>query len=466
MIPDHRLQKPSFAYVDLFAGCGGLSLGLESAGGNLVLAVEKSPMAAETFARNLVNPNFTEELWRDFLQSPISHQLEEGLVIGDVVDVLQDAKVRESLLRRNVDLVAGGPPCQGFSLAGKRQQDDVRNKLPEEFLKYVKTLKPKMVIVENVLGMNLKFKSQEENADSAFNQVALALEKTGDGYLVQRLHLNSSHYGAAQNRERLFLVAISKKLAKETGVKVSSHVWKSTYKDEIVGEIPDLAPIPKCTKRERVTVAMALADLIGKSGNNSYLRTLKDNEFWKLSQHRGINNHNKRSHGDFASEKFEIYIALANLSLSHTILRGGLTESQLRKRADEISKARENMQFPLFKTDGTLLSRNFQEFEKLVEKYKTLKRSQRVINLKSVAPTVITSPDDYIHPLEPRVLTVREMARLQGFSDHFVFYAKETTGGLKRRTEVPQYSQVGNAVSPFVSRALGELVQSVLSRQN
>lgn len=154
------------------------------------------------------------------------------------------------------------------------------------------------------------------------------------------------------------------------------------------------------------------------------------------------------------------------MSLSNTILRDGLTESQLRKRADEISKARENMQFPLFKTDGTLLSRNFQEFERLVEKYKTLKRSQRVINLESVAPTVITSPDDYIHPLEPRVLTVREMARLQGFSDHFVFYAKETTGGLKRRTEVPQYSQVGNAVSPFVSRALGELVQSVLSRQN
>ena len=117
------------------------------------------------------------------------------------------------------------------------------------------------------------------------------------------------------------------------------------------------------------------------------------------------------------------------------------------------------------KTDGDLLARNFKEFETLAEKYKTLKRSQRVLLLRSVAPTVITSPDDYIHPLEPRVLTVRELARFQGFSDHFVFYSKETTGGLKRRTEVPQYSQLGNAVSPFVSRALGELVKSVLSRQ-
>lgn len=458
-------NSKTFNYVDLFAGCGGLSVGLESAGGNLVLAVEKSPMAAETFVRNLIEPSLTDELWRDYSHSALSKQLEKGLVIGDVVEVLKDLNVKKFFLGRSIDLVAGGPPCQGFSLAGRRNHDDARNKLPEEFLKYVNILKPKMVIVENVLGMNLKFKSQEENADSAFNQVAMALEKSGEGYLVQRLHLNSSHYGAAQNRERLFLVAISKKIANSAGITVTPHVWKSKYLDELEESSPDLAPDPTCKKKDQVSVDIALADLIGYAGSNSYLRKMKDHKFWRLTPQRKLKNHHERSHGDFATIKFEIYIALAKHGLSNIILRDGLTEALNTKKQRELLKAKEILRFPILKTDGDLLARNFKEFETLAEKYKTLKRSQRVLLLRSVAPTVITSPDDYIHPLEPRVLTVRELARFQGFSDHFVFYSKETTGGLKRRTEVPQYSQVGNAVSPFVSRALGELVKSVLSRQ-
>lgn len=459
-------QNIEFNYVDLFAGCGGLSLGLESSGGNLLLAVEKSPMAAETFARNLVNPNFTDAGWREFLNSPAHIQIDKSIVVGDVTEVLENTKIRNYLKAKSVDLVAGGPPCQGFSLAGRRNHEDARNQLPNEFLKYVDFLKPKMVIVENVLGMNLKFKSQEEDSASAFNQVALALENSGDGYLVQKLHLNSSHFGAAQNRERLFLVAISKKIAKKIGIRVSSGVWKSKYLDELDSTLPDLAPVPTCAKKSQVTVRMALGDLLGSSINNEYLRTLKSRDIWKLQKKSELLNHNKRSHGSFASMKFEIYIALANNGLSNLILRDGLTVPLSKKRKLELEKARTTLTFPILKTDGEVLAKNFTDFEKLIDEFKTLKRSQRVLNLESVAPTVITSPDDYIHPIEPRVLTVREMARFQGFSDNFVFYAKETTGGLKRRTEVPQYSQVGNAVSPFVSRALGELVKSVLSRQN
>lgn len=76
--------------------------------------------------------------------------------------------------------------------------------------------------------------------------------------------------------------------------------------------------------------------------------------------------------------------------------------------------------------------------------------------------TVVTIPDDYINPWEPRTLSVREMARCQSFDDSFEFLGKRTTGGLKRRTEVPQYTQVGNAVPPLLAKAIADEIMRVL----
>jgi DNA (cytosine-5)-methyltransferase 1 len=96
-----------------------------------------------------------------------------------------------------------------------------------------------------------------------------------------------------------------------------------------------------------------------------------------------------------------------------------------------------------------------------LDEFKTRKHSQRVLDLNLPSPTVVTAPDDFIHPTEPRVLTVREFARIQGFPDAFEFRSKVTTGGLHRRHEVPQYSQVGNAVSPFVATAIGRRLKDI-----
>ena len=82
----------------------------------------------------------------------------------------------------------------------------------------------------------------------------------------------------------------------------------------------------------------------------------------------------------------------------------------------------------------------------------------------SPAPTVVTLPDDYIHPKESRIMTVRELARIQSFPDKFEFRSKETTGSHRRREEVPQYSQVGNAVPPLMAEAIGKLLKEALSR--
>jgi DNA (cytosine-5)-methyltransferase 1 len=92
----------------------------------------------------------------------------------------------------------------------------------------------------------------------------------------------------------------------------------------------------------------------------------------------------------------------------------------------------------------------------------TRKHSQKVVDKNKPAPTVVTLPDDYVHPTEPRVMTVRELARFQSFPDWFEFRSKETTGGRRRKFEVPQYTQVGNAVPPLMAQAIGELLVKLL----
>ena len=86
------------------------------------------------------------------------------------------------------------------------------------------------------------------------------------------------------------------------------------------------------------------------------------------------------------------------------------------------------------------------------------KRNYTVLNPKGQSPTIVTMPDDFIHYSQPRALTVREMARLQSFDDSFVFQGKRQTGGDKRKSEIPQYTLVGNAVPPLMARAIANTI--------
>ena len=98
----------------------------------------------------------------------------------------------------------------------------------------------------------------------------------------------------------------------------------------------------------------------------------------------------------------------------------------------------------------------------MVVELATKKHSQRALRWDMPSYTVLSLPDDFVHPLHPRTLTVRELARFQSFPDNFIFRSKVTTGGPKRKTEVPQYTQVGNAVPPKLAKAIGFRISSVL----
>lgn len=198
-------KKNKFNHIELFAGCGGLSLGLDKAGFELLLANELSPMAAETFAYNFFNEDFQQmakdnhkpkhAFWISSQFDTLSQRLRENpfqypidsvtntdlppnvellkgnLIIGNIIqlnNILKNNKVLLDTIRNGfngngVDLVSGGPPCQSFSMAGLREKDSDKNTLPWEFASFVEHVQPKIAVLENVTGILRAFKDKNDN---------------------------------------------------------------------------------------------------------------------------------------------------------------------------------------------------------------------------------------------------------------------------------------------------------------
>lgn len=165
-------MTPSPTFLDLFAGAGGLSLGLKTAGWRSLLAVDNWSDAVQTYRHNFPN-------------DPVMH---------GSVDLLAEGQIGD-LLPTSPDWVVGGPPCQGFSTVGKRHRNDPRNRLVSAFVDVVKRLQPQGVLMENVLGLkDMRF--VEFLCDSFLEA----------GYKVTPVVLSAADYGVPQLRRRIFFV--------------------------------------------------------------------------------------------------------------------------------------------------------------------------------------------------------------------------------------------------------------------
>ena len=477
-------------FLDLFAGCGGLSLGFEYAGLELATAVELSPMAAETHFRNfhLRNEAWDKGLWRQLLESSDSgaggkkafaKQIDFGMVIGSVWDLLDDDESMAMLEDIGPDVIAGGPPCQGFSMAGRRDPNDKRNKLPWAFLEFVERLNPKAVVIENVAGINMAFASRG-GVKPAFALLHEALKEAGRGYRVQPIEANAKHFGVPQNRPRMVLVGIREDIAKDKCIEVSDEPWRSVDAFEalrcgddpkrglgLVPQVGSLVHKPLGGKRQAklLTAADALSDLDAHGYGGVDYRHREHHYARKMRGGRrnvkAPKNHNTRNHSARVVERFELYHFFADEGISNSVLG-------LPTRIDDEFEAREAVAEALGDhADAALPGRSFTKegdhnLVDVVMRLATRKHTQRVVKGDEPAPTVVTLPDDYVHPSEARIMTVTELARLQSFPDWFEFRSKETTGSHRRKVEVPQYTQVGNAVPPLMAQAIGELVRDLL----
>jgi DNA (cytosine-5)-methyltransferase 1 len=522
-------------HIELFSGCGGLSLGLDQSGFELTMANELSPMAAESFAYNFFNENLEEladadqkaknTVWLNSNFPALKPRLRENpftfpaydsdgnsdipkdtsdlkgkLVVGSIVELNRLLDADESLVEklrtsfgseRGLDLVSGGPPCQSFSMAGLRQRDCEKNTLPWEFAKFVKHTQPKIAMLENVTGILRAFKDADGNSFHAWYEVAKVFASIG--YVPLCLHINARLAGIAQNRPRFIMMAVRfdhyNKIALEfTPGSANEQLFTPSLKFyQLVQTAGESLPfghldyfdatkpihsklfeesfLSHLVNGETVTVQDALDDLKQNHPTepSAFIVGL-NSTFEVLPKRSALSNHDFRRNGDVVQRRFRLYQVLQTIGerpitkAVFTVLKGDATEL-----SDEVwGMCR---QYKYLQVDGRLSSfLSKQEFIEYLKAHPTKKQTQKALVAKSPAPAALSIPDDACHydEHELRVLTVREMARIQSFPDDFIFRSKVTTGGQMRKFEVPQYTQVGNAVPPLLGLALGKSISLLL----
>jgi DNA (cytosine-5)-methyltransferase 1 len=518
-------------YIELFAGCGGLTLGLETVGFDLLLANELSPMASETFAFNHLDANLEENtktekvfwLSSTFNRSQIKERLREnpqdacgligkysdldgidpselkgGLLVGSILDInkkLEDKNkdllncIKGGFGTGGVDLVSGGPPCQSFSLAGLRDPNNERNKLPWEFARFVGMVRPKIALLENVSGILNAF-NRDGKKYFAWFEVAKAF--AAFDYIPLCLNINAKYAGAAQNRPRFIMIALEKefygcvknrcsdndfrellepsfKLYSDfkNNIHRSAHSFKfyDIKKDKKAFQNSILEPF-LTTPDFPFSVKDAINDLIApKIPESAYVKkinTLFSNRFRHL-KNKSIN-HDLRKHTPKVEARFRIYQILNKLPRkdARDIFKYLKTEEELDINPKSIEAFTNETVINL---DGQKIKRPTPDVMiEILRGLRSKKQTQRALIGKNPAPATLSIPDDACHYDESlqRTLTVREMARIQSFPDWFQIKSKVTTGGSQRKYEVPQYTQIGNAVPPILGLALGKVCKNIL----
>lgn len=369
--------------IDLFSGCGGLTLGFRQAGIRSILASDIDENCEKTFRRNFPDVPFIRKDITD-------------ITLQEVKEIIRDAVP---------DIIVGGPPCQGFSLANKRRgkiADDPRNRLFYGFVKFVNWYSPKAFVMENVKGL------LSMQGGKVIQTILDEFTNAGEhGYNVSYSVLKASDYGVPQNRERVVLIGYRKDL----------------------GLMP-VFPSP-IVQGHYVTVDEAIADLpqigAGQGSAVQEYHTAPQNDYQRLMRrHSGfVLNHIAMRHTPRLVERFKAIKpgqSLVDVWDTHgSVKRGAPTEKS-------------NIKF----------SQNNQR-----------------LHGDQPAPTIAASfQSNFIHPHLNRNFTAREGARLQSFPDDFVFEGMRTKMSWEKG--LSQYQQIGNAVPVLMAKAIAECVKEKL----
>ena len=359
--------------VDLFAGCGGLSLGFEQAGFDIVAAVEIDPIHAAVHEYN-------------FPQCKT--------ICADIKNINgKDIRRLSHIENRDVDIVFGGAPCQGFSMIGKRALDDPRNQLIGHYLRIVSDIRPKYCVLENVKGLTVGKHAQ------FLSELIDELKKIRYNVLLPYQVLNAADYGVPQNRERLFLIA-----ARE---------------DQMLPEYP----LPQ---KKRVTIDDAISDIPDADRYESLLSDDSVPVKWETKREYA-----KQLRGlcqDETNYGYERRFDKDRLTASWRTIHGSISKDRF--LAAPQGETEPHSRF--FK-----LSWNGQS--------NTLRAGT------DSARGGFTSPRP-IHPTLPRVITVREAARIHSYPDWFRF----------NKTKWHGFREIGNSVPPRLARAVGSMILTAL----
>lgn len=388
-------QKHNLTLVDFFCGAGGLSLGFLQAGFNVKLANDIEDVCIQTYKYN--HPELPTD----------------KLIQGDIKQIVDHI---EDYIDEDIDIVVGGPPCQGFSEANRQRViDDPRNKLYKYFVQAVEKIAPKFVVMENVKGM-LKVADQVVEDYESLKVVKNGKEYT---YKVKYQIINSVNFSVAQSRERLIYIAIrndvmeSRSIAPEDIFEQISENCKNHRTFILKDALDEIKPLdaPRIKNTNEVD-----SDTTGKKIDiNSY----ENNDYLNLvNMGRSIPyvyNHKAR------------YVSDVNYEIYKRLNPGDDATDE--KITDIMPYAHRNHCFK--------------------DKYYKLHADRPC---RTITAHLRMDCHSHIHPSQIRALTPREAARVQSFPDDYLFW------GAYLKT----YMQVGNAVPPMMARGIAEVIKKYL----
>lgn len=405
--------------IDLFAGCGGLSLGLENANFHPLLFSEINGHAAETYEAN--RPKGIKRIGDIY-----------KLTDSDLKSYLKEWK-RQGI--EEVDLVCGGPPCQGYSGIGHRRtfklakEDIPSNHLFLEMVRVIRCVRPKIFLFENVRGLlNARWTPSGKKGE-IFKAVVDAF-KAIEGYEIQWELLHAKDYGVPQNRPRVIMIGIREDVLTAEMRNNRVEVTSETPNAVKLGFIPAPHGTPP-----------SLEDLLSDLEDSDYLKKSETITYPKA-----------------ATTPIQKKLRTRNGKLMG---KGEpLTEMEYSDHAPYIREKYEYM----IKNNGEIPA-----------KFKTKKFAQRVFPKKwgDGGPNITATslPEDYVHYRQARGPTVREWARIQTFPDWYQFKGPRTTGGRRRAgdpskgmwdRDVPRYTQIGNAVPVLLAEKIGAHLAGIL----
>lgn len=394
----------NYTFIDLFAGCGGLSEGFYKCGYKALLHLEIDSVACETLKTRMKYYGYDNK------------EIDDAVLCADITGENIIAEI-DNRVKETVDIIIGGPPCQAFSSVGRAQSpdsmnNDPRNYLFENYLKILNHVKPKMFIFENVKGILTAKPKGVKIFERIIREMSETYNVVDDAGVIL---LNAADYGVPQIRERVILIGVRKDIDYINVNQIYSDIRKTNSNDD--ENLPDyftvkdaIADLPKLLPGESANKVSAES----KNTKNAYLEKISNDSSL-------VYNHEARKHNAQDIERYRILSSHKNWQL----------------------KDLQNVRPDLVHHDPKHFGNRYtvQEWDKPG---------------KTVVAHLYKDGNLFIHPdpEQARTFTVREAARIQSFPDDFVFEGSRTQ----------QYKQVGNAVPPLMAEAFAKTLKKYLDK--